>query len=99
MSKSRPAQARVVSANKTDIPIANFLKSPHNRREAVQVSIRSYEGHRYADFRVYTHDAAGRMVPTSRGIAFGLKTLPQFCKAAGDALHKATALGLTGVSS
>ncbi|WP_164935539.1 PC4/YdbC family ssDNA-binding protein [Bradyrhizobium guangzhouense] len=63
------------------------------------MSLRQYEEHPYADFRVYALDGSGRMVPTSRGISIGLRTLPQFCKAAGDALRKATAMGLTGASS
>ncbi|MCR1286057.1 hypothetical protein WB350_24930, partial [Escherichia coli] len=46
------------------IGIASFWKSPRNRREAVQVSLRQYEGHAYADFRVYAMDSAGRLVPT-----------------------------------
>lgn len=81
------------------IAVASFWKSPRNRREAIQVSLRSYEGHPYADFRVYAVNGAGRMVPTPRGIAVGLKTLPRFCEAAGDALRKATQLGLTAGSS
>ncbi|MBY9051662.1 hypothetical protein K7462_30765, partial [Pseudomonas fluorescens] len=81
------------------IGIASFWKSPRNRREAVQVSLRQYEGHAYADFRVYAMDSAGRLVPTTRGIAIGLKTLPQFCKAAGDALRRATAMGLLTMGS
>ena len=93
-------EANIPAQAETDISIASFWKSPRNRREAVQVSIRSYEGHRFADFRVYATDASGRMVPTSRGIGIGLKILPQFAKAAGDALRKAHQLGLmTAVSS
>lgn len=81
------------------IPITSFWKSPRNRREAVQVSLRSYEGHPFLDARVYTADASGRMVPTQRGLAIGIKTLPLLAKAIGDGLRRAHALGLTAGSS
>ncbi|WP_314961504.1 transcriptional coactivator p15/PC4 family protein [Bradyrhizobium cosmicum] len=93
------AQGTTPSLNGDGIGIASFWKSPRNRREAVQVSLRQYEQHPYADFRVYAMDESGRMRPTSRGISIGLKTLPQFCKAAGDALRKATALNLITAGS
>jgi hypothetical protein len=76
------------------IGIASFWKSPRSRTEAIQVSLKSYQGHPYLDARVYATDAGGRMVPTSRGIAVGVKTLPQFAKAIGDGLRKAHQLGL-----
>jgi hypothetical protein len=76
------------------IGIASFWKSPRNRTEAIQVSLKSYQGHPYLDARVYTTNAAGRMIPTSRGIAVGVKTLAQFTQAIGAGYRKAAALGL-----
>src|SRR5262245_19434469 len=71
------------------IHVASFWKSPRNRREAIQVSLKSYEGHPYLDARVYAMDVFGRMQPTHKGIAVGCKMLPQFSKAIGDGLRRA----------
>lgn len=82
------------------IHIATFWKSPRNRREAIQVTLKEYEGHPYMDARVFTTNYAGQMVPTPRGIAIGIRTLPTFSKAVGDAVRKAVKMGLlTQVSS
>jgi hypothetical protein len=97
-----PAQSASTSSNSLNgdgILVASFWKSPRNRREAIQVSLKSYEGHPYLDARVYTTDARGRMVPTSRGIGVGVKVLPEFAKAIGDGLRKAVQLGLVTARS
>jgi hypothetical protein len=97
---STPAQAVSSDPLAGDgIGIARFWKSPRNRSEAVHVSLRSYQGHAYLDARVYATDARGRMVPTSRGIAIGVKTLGQFTKAIGDGYRKAAQLGLIAAVS
>ena len=81
------------------IHIAALWKSRRDRRQAIQVSLRSYEGHPYVDARVYATNPFGRMVPTTKGITVGVAKLPQFAKAIGDALRMAHKLGLTAVSS
>jgi hypothetical protein len=97
---SAPAQAAHATTTSCDIAhIAAFWKSPRNRREAIQVSLKSYDGHPYLDARVYATDARGRMVPTQRGIAVGVKTLGQFSKAVGDGYRKALQLGLITAGS
>jgi hypothetical protein len=97
------ASPQVSSTNSLEnggIGVASFWKSPRNRSEAIQVSLKSYQGHPYLDARVFATDERGRMVPTSRGIAVGVKTLGQFSKAIGDGYRKAIQLGLiTGMST
>jgi hypothetical protein len=95
-------QAGSTSSDQLDgngVHIAVFWKSPRNRREAIQVSLKQYQGHPYLDARVYASDVGGRMVPTQRGIAVGVKTLPQFAKAIGDGYRKAVQLGLITAGS
>src|SRR5262249_10174412 len=58
------------------IHIGSMWKSARNRREAIQVALKEYEGRPYLDARVFCMNDAGRMVPTKRGIAVGVKTLP-----------------------
>jgi hypothetical protein len=97
---TRPAQTSVhQQLADGGIHVAALWKSPRNRREAIQVSLRSYEGHPYVDARIFAMDASGRMRPTQRGIAVGVKTLPLFAKPVGDALRKATQLGLITAGS
>jgi hypothetical protein len=92
--------SQVADSLESGIGVASFWKSPRNRTEAIQISLRQYEGHPYPDARVYAMNATGHMVPTPRGIAVAIKTLPQFVKGIGDAYRKAVALGLiTTVSS
>ena len=82
------------------ISVGAMWKSARNRREAIQVSLRQYDGNAYLDARIFAMSDAGHMVPTRKGIAIGLKTLPQFAKTIGDGLRKAHALGLiTAVST
>jgi hypothetical protein len=98
--RTAPTQHELLrQLTESGIPIASFWKGPRNRREAIQVSLKSYEGHAYLDARVHSMDASGRMVPTPRGVAVGVKTLPLFAKAIGDGLRKAALLGLTVAST
>jgi Transcriptional Coactivator p15 (PC4) len=76
------------------IPIACFWKSPRDRTRAVQVTLKSYQGHAYVDSRIYAMGPDGRMRPTEKGIAIGVTKLPQFAAAIGNALRKAHTLGL-----
>jgi hypothetical protein len=108
---ARPAQAHQITTRPQasssasaalgngGVLIASFWKSPRNRSEAIQIALKSYEGHAYLDARVYATDAGGRMVPTSRGIAVGVKTLAQFTKAIGDGYRKAAQMGLITAAS
>ena len=96
MDISQPAKTGKTSpATLTEtIEIAKFWKSPRERKIAIVVSLRHYEGHNLIDVREYFTDQAGCMRPSTRGMAMVVRRLPEFSKALRKALERARELGL-----
>jgi hypothetical protein len=75
------------------IEVAKFWKS-RQRKIAIVVSLREYEGHNLIDVREYFTDQAGCMKPSTRGLAMVVRNLPELSKAVRRALERARALNL-----
>jgi Transcriptional Coactivator p15 (PC4) len=75
------------------IVIAKWWKS-RRRNIAMVVSLSAYEGINIINVREYFTDHAGRMKPSTRGVAMGVRNLPEFSKAMRKALEKARELDL-----
>jgi|1186.fasta_scaffold431083_2 hypothetical protein len=81
------------------ILIARFWKSARNRREAITLTLKSYEGHPYLDCRLFAATDEGRSLPTTKGVTVGIKQLPEFLRAVDKAYTRARDLGLIEGSS
>jgi Transcriptional Coactivator p15 (PC4) len=75
------------------IEIAKFWKNRH-RRIAIVVSLSSYEQTNIVNVREYLTDTDGCMRPTTKGLAMGVRRLPELSRALRSALEKARELGL-----
>jgi hypothetical protein len=75
------------------IEIAKWWKS-RRRNIAIVVSLSSYEGVNIVNVREYFTDHAGCMKPSTRGLAMGVRNLPEFSKAMRKALERARELDL-----
>ena len=64
------------------------------RREAIVVSLSSYEGKTLAGIRLYTTGQDGCMRPTIKGVSVLVARLPELAAAVDKALSKARELGL-----
>jgi hypothetical protein len=75
------------------VEIAKFWK---NRRlnESVHVSLSEYEGHCLINVRVYCTGTDGIDRPTPKGVAMGIRKLPELARSLAKAEAKAIALGL-----
>jgi hypothetical protein len=65
-----------------------------NRRERVRVSIERFDGTWLINIRRWFEADDGSIRPGKRGIALGVKHLPQLAEAIGDALASARERGL-----
>ncbi|MDB5616593.1 PC4/YdbC family ssDNA-binding protein [Tardiphaga sp.] len=74
------------------IEITKFWKN--RRGDAVIVSLSTYEGHNLINIRTHSTDRAGKLVPTTKGIAVAVLRLPELAAAVTKALVKARELGL-----
>jgi hypothetical protein len=72
--------------------ISKFWKN-RRRRESVWTSLGDYEGHCLINVRVYCTGADGIDRPTSKGIAMGIRKLPELARALAKAEAKAIELG------
>jgi hypothetical protein len=75
------------------IEIAKFWKN-RRRAESVHVALSEYEGHCLINVRVYSTGADGIDRPTTKGIALGIRKLPELAQALAKAEARARALGL-----
>ena len=74
-----------------EIIVSRFHKN--RAHDAVQVSLKSFEGMNLCDVRTFVM-RAGILVPTTKGISVVIPRLPDLAKAINKALAKAKELGL-----
>jgi Transcriptional Coactivator p15 (PC4) len=75
------------------ISIAKFWKS-RNRAEHVRVDLSEFKGHVIVNVRLWQTGTDGIDRPSPRGIAMGIRKLPELAKALVKAEAKARELGL-----
>jgi hypothetical protein len=75
------------------VEIAKFWKN-RRRNESVRVSLSEYEGHVLINVRVYCTGTDGIDRPTPKGVAMGIRKLPELARALAKAEGQAKALGL-----
>jgi Transcriptional Coactivator p15 (PC4) len=71
--------------------VSQFWKN--RAHDAITVSLQTYEGTNLVDVRTYTM-RAGKLEPTTKGVALAVLRLPDLHKAVSKALKKAKELGL-----
>ncbi len=64
------------------------------RRDAIAVSLSTFEDRNLISVRTYTTSTDGKMVPTTKGVAMAVARLPELAAAVQKALVRARALGL-----
>ena len=80
------------------VEIAKFWKN-RRRSESVHVSLSEYEGHCLINVRVYCTGTDGIDRPTPKGVAMGIRKLPELARAIVKAEAKARELGLLDVET
>jgi hypothetical protein len=75
------------------VEIAKFWKN-RRRIESVHVTLSEYEGHPLINVRIYATGTDGIDRPTTKGVAMGIRKLPELAQALVKAEAKARALGL-----
>ena len=75
------------------VEVAKFWKN-RRRNESVHVSLSEYEGHVLINVRTYATGTDGIDRPTPKGVAMGIRKLPELAAALTKALAKARELGL-----
>jgi Transcriptional Coactivator p15 (PC4) len=75
------------------VVISRFWKS-RRRNESVRVSLSEYQGHSIIDVRVFAIGTDGIDRPTPKGLAMGVRRLPELSRALVKAEAKARELGL-----
>jgi hypothetical protein len=75
------------------IIISKFWKN-RRRNESVHVSLSEYEGHPLINVRIYAAGTDGIDRPTTKGVAMGIRKLPELARALVKAESKARELGL-----
>jgi hypothetical protein len=75
------------------VEIAKFWKN-RRRSESVHVSLSEYEGHCLINVRVYLTGTDGIDRPTPKGVAMGIRKLPELAEALVKAEAQARLLGL-----
>lgn len=60
------------------MPRREFAK---NNKETIRVTPEQYEGHDLVDIRVYARDKSGDIIPTRKGIAINVDTVPELIEA------------------
>jgi hypothetical protein len=76
------------------IEVAKFWKSPRNRTEHVRVDLSEYQGHPLINVRIWQTGSDGIDRPTTKGIALGIRKLPQLARAIAKAEIRARELNL-----
>ncbi|QWG16128.1 hypothetical protein KMZ68_13850 [Bradyrhizobium sediminis] len=75
------------------IEIVKFWKN-RRRGESIHVTLSEYEGHALINVRVYATGADGIDRPTPKGVAMGIRKLPELAAGITKAMAKARELGL-----
>ena len=75
------------------VVISKFWKNRH-RSESVHVSLSEYEGHCLINVRVYCTGKDGIDRPTPKGVAMGIRKLPELARALVKAEAEARLRGL-----
>jgi transcriptional coactivator p15 (PC4) len=75
------------------VEIAKFWKN-RRRVESLHVSLSEYEGHALINVRIYATGSDGIDRPTTKGVAMGIRKLPELARALVKAEAKAHELGL-----
>jgi Transcriptional Coactivator p15 (PC4) len=90
-------EARTMSARRPTLPepveIATFWKN-RGRVESFHVSLSEYEGHALINVRIYATGTDGIDRPTQKGVAMGVRKLPELAQALVKAEAQARSLGL-----
>jgi hypothetical protein len=73
--------------------VSKFWKN-RRRKESVHVSLSEYEGRVLINVRTYATGTDGIDRPTPKGVAMGIRKLPELAAAVTKALAKARELGL-----
>jgi hypothetical protein len=73
------------------IIISRFWKN--RAHDAIEVSLKSFEGNNLCDVRMYVM-RGGVLVPSTKGVSVVIPRLPDLAKAVSKALAKARELGL-----
>jgi hypothetical protein len=79
------------------VTIAKFWKN-RRRNESLHISLSEYEGQALINVRVYTTGADGIDRPTTKGVAMGIRKLPELAAGLAKALDKARDLGLLDIA-
>lgn len=75
------------------VQISKFWKN-RRRNKSVHVTLSEYEGHCLINVRVYSTGTDGIDRPTPKGVAMGIRRLPELARALAKAEAKARELGL-----
>jgi len=75
------------------IEISKFWKN-RQRNIAIVVSLKDFEGTNLIDVREHFTDGKGCMRPSTKGLAMGVRRLPELSRALRQALEKARAMKL-----
>ncbi|MEH2485428.1 PC4/YdbC family ssDNA-binding protein [Bradyrhizobium sp. AZCC 2230] len=75
------------------VEIAKFWKN-RGRNESLHVSLSEYEGHPLVNVRIYSTGSDGIDRPTPKGVAMGIRKLPELARAIVKAEAEARRLGL-----
>jgi hypothetical protein len=99
MAGSAPDRASglIAMASRNPLPepivISKFWKN-RRRNESVHVTLSDYEGHCLINVRIYCTGSDGIDRPTPKGVAMGIRKLPELAAALIRAEAKARELGL-----
>jgi len=75
-------------------PIEWRLWKNRQRRDAITVSLSTFENRNLISVRLYTTSTDGKMLPTAKGVSLVVARLPELATAIARALAKARELGL-----
>jgi len=75
------------------VEIAKFWKN-RQRRDAIVVSLSSWEGRNLISVRTHTTSQDGKMLPTSKGVTLVIARLPELAAGIAKALARAREMGL-----
>ena len=75
------------------IEVAKFWKN-RRRNESLRISLSEYEGHPLINVRIYATGTDGIDRPTTKGVAMGIRKLPELAAGLAKALERARDLGL-----
>ncbi len=85
--------AKPPTIDESHIEISKFFKNRW-RRAVIVISISHYEGNDIINIREHFTDAAGCMRPSTKGLAMGIRKLPELARALAKAEAEARLRGL-----